>query len=284
MIPFRFLAAVLGVLLLSRAGLASEEESLKAWRARQEQLNELYKSVTDMDKAKAAVPVLKAWYLHEYEEGKKEQQHPLSKEGMESLNKQFAELMAVRKVEFARIIQNIPDAPMLLNGARNDALREAREKDLGLELPIVNALHAYADGQDKFRRTDWDNNGILEYATTLAQLQHDAAGKDLGFISADIANADCSLAKPVPFKGYLFKVLTAQVNPSGVASPFVPKDSKYQVMGYGLLAYPAVYGEQKKTFQICSSGTVFAKDLGPETPTKAKAIDTFDYRSWEPVE
>ena len=47
--------------------------------------------------------------------------------------------------------------------------------------------------------------------------------------------------------------------------------------GFALLAWPAEYGASgMKTFMVNQDGTVFEKDLGPETNAAVSAIDSFD--------
>jgi hypothetical protein len=46
--------------------------------------------------------------------------------------------------------------------------------------------------------------------------------------------------------------------------------------GFALIAYPAEYGNSGiMTFVVNHDGTVFEKDLGPNTPVLARKIDAF---------
>lgn len=82
--------------------------------------------------------------------------------------------------------------------------------------------------------------------------------------------------KPIPYRGYHFRVLTAQ----GSAVPGGARD--YMVKGrmtggFALLAWPARYGASGiVSFVVGPDGIVFQKDLGPTTPERAAAISRFD--------
>jgi hypothetical protein len=56
--------------------------------------------------------------------------------------------------------------------------------------------------------------------------------------------------------------------------------------GFGLIAYPAEYGNSGvMTFMVNHDGVVYEKDLGDETATVASEIDSFDPdESWTKVE
>ncbi len=53
--------------------------------------------------------------------------------------------------------------------------------------------------------------------------------------------------------------------------------------GFGLVAYPAVYGETGiMTFIVNQQGKVYQKDLGPRTLRQAKSMREYDPGSgWE---
>ncbi|MBI3828558.1 MAG: DUF2950 family protein [Planctomycetes bacterium] len=83
-----------------------------------------------------------------------------------------------------------------------------------------------------------------------------------------------------PFNGYLFKVLKGQ-------GPGAPGGKKSYVnngnmtLGYAVIAFPAAYGKSgRKTFQINNTGTVYEKDNGAETQTKAEATEAYDPAGW----
>jgi len=81
---------------------------------------------------------------------------------------------------------------------------------------------------------------------------------------------------PEPFYGYYFKILTKQGDhATGGAFDYVV-DGK-MVLGFGLVAYPANYGDSGiMTFIVNQEGIIFEKDFGKDTATAAAAMTTFD--------
>jgi hypothetical protein len=55
--------------------------------------------------------------------------------------------------------------------------------------------------------------------------------------------------------------------------------------GFALVAYPATYGNSGvMTFIVNHDGTVFEKDLGPDTAKIARAMAKFNPdKSWKPL-
>jgi hypothetical protein len=96
--------------------------------------------------------------------------------------------------------------------------------------------------------------------------------------------------KPKAMAGYCFKVLTAQ-GPDAeggrknyFSNPREPDPSKRQLTeGFALLAYPARYlGSGKHCLIVNQEGTVYKKDLGPETPRLAEEMREFNPdKSWK---
>ena len=85
---------------------------------------------------------------------------------------------------------------------------------------------------------------------------------------------------PKPKEGYCFIVLTGQSAsaPGGKRSYLTTNGC--MTMGYALLAYPAEYGKTgRNSFQISGSGTIYQKDLGPNTAKLAEQWDAFDPNS-----
>jgi hypothetical protein len=83
----------------------------------------------------------------------------------------------------------------------------------------------------------------------------------------------------VPFNGYYFRILTLQ-------GPHAPGGAKNYVVdgkmsaGFAFVAYPAEYRSSGvMTFIVNESGTIYEKDLGPETTKLALGMNTFDPNS-----
>jgi hypothetical protein len=95
------------------------------------------------------------------------------------------------------------------------------------------------------------------------------------------AGSEGGLAKnlqsgPVPFRGYLFRILDRQGKhaPGGAMAYIV--DGK-MTKGFAFVAYPAAYRDSGvMTFIVGQDGAVYEKDLGKETEERAKGMTTFD--------
>ena len=90
---------------------------------------------------------------------------------------------------------------------------------------------------------------------------------------------------PRPFHGYLFRILEAQgPAASGGAMSYVV-DGR-MIGGFGVIAVPAEYGVSGiQTFLASHAGTVYQRNLGPDTARIARGITAFDPGpGWEKVE
>ena len=115
-----------------------------------------------------------------------------------------------------------------------------------------------------------------------------AGESPLGPLFADAAGEGYALndpsAKPEPFHGYFFRILTAQgANAPGGAQDYV-KDGK-MTGGFAMVAWPAEYGQSGvMTFLVNRQGIVFEKDLGAQTAELVKAMTTYDPdKTWIPA-
>ena len=89
----------------------------------------------------------------------------------------------------------------------------------------------------------------------------------------------------VPFNGYFFRILTSQ----GPHAPGGPKSyvvNGKMTAGFAFIAYPAEYHSSGvMTFIVNKSGTIYEKDLGPNTTKLAEAMTAFDPDStWNKVD
>ena len=89
----------------------------------------------------------------------------------------------------------------------------------------------------------------------------------------------------VPFNGYMFRILTSQGRhaPGGAKNYIV--DGKMSA-GFAFVAYPVEYRSSGvMTFIIDASGTIYEKDLGPNTTKLAQAMTAYDPDStWHKAE
>jgi len=88
-----------------------------------------------------------------------------------------------------------------------------------------------------------------------------------------------------PFRGYCFRILTAQ-GPSapGGQKSYVTNDA--MTGGFALVAWPAKYAfSGVMTFVVGPDGVVYQKDLGEDTATQAVGLTEYDPdKSWTPVQ
>ena len=165
------------------------------------------------------------------------------------------------------------------------------------ELGAIQTCLAIVDAQREYAATDWDGDGLLEYAP---RLQSTSGKKDglywevtpgekpspLGPLLAKARSEGYRKGeKPVPYHGYFFRLLTEQGKDAhGGAYSYLVKDSL--VGGFALVAYPASYGSSGvKTFIVNHEGVVYEKDLGPKTGERAKSLKAFNPdTSWEKAE
>jgi hypothetical protein len=90
--------------------------------------------------------------------------------------------------------------------------------------------------------------------------------------------------KPTPYRGYYYRILTAQgKNAAGGAYSYIVKGK--MIGGFALVGYPAEYGNSGlMTFIVNHDGKVFQKDLGKNTPATAMAMKEFNPdSSWTAV-
>ncbi len=88
----------------------------------------------------------------------------------------------------------------------------------------------------------------------------------------------------VPFNGYMFRILTSQgPHALGGAKNYIV-DGKMSA-GFAFVAYPVEYQSAGvMTFIVDKSGTIYEKDLGPDTTKLAQAMTAYDPDStWHKV-
>jgi hypothetical protein len=82
--------------------------------------------------------------------------------------------------------------------------------------------------------------------------------------------------KALPYQGYYFRILKGQGSSApGGRKAYVANGE--MTGGYALLAWPATYGVSGiTTFQVNQDGTVFQKDLGPDTAKIVAGMSLYD--------
>jgi prepilin-type N-terminal cleavage/methylation domain-containing protein len=159
------------------------------------------------------------------------------------------------------------------------------------ESAAVAACKTFAESEDIYRRTDWNADGVLEYATTLTGNYSlfetvDGSG-DLQLIDQAFANAACTTVTPTdctaPKAGYSFWLLTGQGTdaPGGARLYYV---GTHMTIGYGLSASPYSWdGTGRNTFVINNTGTVYQSDRGA-SGSSAHETEYNPGTGWTPAE
>jgi len=164
------------------------------------------------------------------------------------------------------------------------------------ELDVIQVALAYVDAQREYAMKDRDKNGLLEYAQKFRSdagkkngLYWEAkAGEEQSPLGAFVARARSegykAGDKPVPYRGYYYKILTAQgKDAAGGAYSYLVKGK--MIGGFALVAYPAEYNNSGvMTFIVNHDGKVFQKDLGKNTASTAAAMKEYNPdKTWAEV-
>lgn len=149
------------------------------------------------------------------------------------------------------------------------------------ERAATAACRTYAEAQDIYRRTDYDGDGVLEYAQALrganSLLEITPGAADLMLIEQKMAEADGKPGETGAFHGYRFKVLKGQAGEQVPGGPKPYLVGENMTLGYALFAYPAQYGKSgTRSYQINNTGTLYAKDLGEKTAELAAKWDAYN--------
>jgi prepilin-type N-terminal cleavage/methylation domain-containing protein len=140
---------------------------------------------------------------------------------------------------------------------------------------------AFAEAEEIYHRTDYNGNGILEYATCLSGnnslLEKSAGVGDLALVDKSFANAEGYPGTATPKAGYVFKVLTEQgPAATGGSRSYMTGSAATLAMtlGYAICAVPGAYdGTGRDTFIINNNGTIFQAD---RTSTNTQPVTNFD--------
>jgi len=194
---------------------------------------------------------------------------------------------------------NLGSGPMLAMGTATVAIVAAvaipnllRSRMAANESAAIAACKTFAEAEEIYLRTDYNRDGVKEYA------QHIAGGKgeyglytdgaadatmgNLCLVDAAFAHAEGAPGVAQPRSGYVFKILTKQgANAQGGKKSYIVNGRL--VNGYALLAIPSSYDSTgRNTFIINNIGQVYQKDMGKEATEKAyEQMDEFNPdRTW----
>jgi hypothetical protein len=163
------------------------------------------------------------------------------------------------------------------------------------ELRTIDVLRSYVGAQEEFASTGHDGAAAGRYAQRLRSdpgkengLYWEAASgqspSPAGPLLAAAAAEGYGGAPGTPYHGYLYRMLLSQgAAASGGERNYLVGDELRG--GFALLAYPAVYGVSGvMTFMVNHDGVVWQRDLGEQTPEKARAVERFNPdEEWTPL-
>ncbi len=166
------------------------------------------------------------------------------------------------------------------------------------ELSVIQVCLAYVDAQREYAEKDREGDGIIKYAQRIASDSRKRNGlywdvkpgeepSPLGPMVARARGEGYGGGKsgaPVPYYGYYYRILTEQgKNAPGGAYGYVVRGK--MIGGFALVAYPAQYGSSGvMTFVVNHDGTVYQKDLGPNTAAIARKMTLYNPdQSWKPA-
>jgi len=156
------------------------------------------------------------------------------------------------------------------------------------ELDAIQTCLAYVDAQEEYATKDRTGVGAGVYAQHLISQEGkknglywpSTQGEDESPLGELFAKASHEGYRPgegrAPYHGYYYKILKQQgpAAPGGAADYVVNGE---MIGGFALVAHPAEYRNSGvMTFIVSHAGTVFEKDLGPDTAKITEAMTSFD--------
>jgi len=163
------------------------------------------------------------------------------------------------------------------------------------ELTAIAACHLIADAQQEYFSQSHD--GVKQYTQMFASDEGKHNGlywpvpdgqppSPLGRLGdfAKVAGYTSAGAKPQPFDGYYFRILTKQGDAAKGGSRDYVADGK-MTKGFAVVAYPTEYRNSGiMTFIVNQDGVVYQNDLGESTTDVATTMTEFSPGSgWTPV-
>jgi len=167
------------------------------------------------------------------------------------------------------------------------------------ELYAIEVMRDFVEAQEAYAVADPTRSGVRQYAQRMVSTKGQRDGlywpaaaneapSPLGELVAAAVKegyGDADTSKPVPFHGYLYRMLKAQGKQTPGGARSYVADGR-MTAGFAFVAWPADYGNAGiKTFVVNQQGIVFEKDLGADTEKLVAAMTEYDPDdSWDPVE
>jgi hypothetical protein len=168
------------------------------------------------------------------------------------------------------------------------------------ELAGIGTCHTYVEAQRDYAKQGHDGKPAGLFAKTFTsdpgkqnglywQAARNEPRSPLGDLVSEASQTGRQLgtdrARPSPFHGYYFKILTAQgkAAPGGAKSYLVNGEMSG---GFALVAWPAQYDASGvMTFIVNQDGVVHQRDLGPKTDATVAAMTVYNPdASWRRVQ
>lgn len=158
------------------------------------------------------------------------------------------------------------------------------------ELDTIQLCHQYVQAQQEYAAKDRDGTGVRKYAQRILSTPgkmdglywnatSDQEQSPFGrlFAAAATQGYDLTTSHPrEPYYGYHFRVLKRQGSaaPGGKGEYVVNGD---MTIGFALVAFPEVYESSGiMTFIVNQQGSVYQKDLGPDTTELARQMTEYN--------
>lgn len=156
------------------------------------------------------------------------------------------------------------------------------------ELETIQSCLAYVDAQNDYAQMMRASTGVATYAQRIVSepgkkdglYWPTQPGEEPSPLGEQVADASAQgyniTGERAPYHGYYYKILKRQGPAAhGGAYDYVARGK--MIGGFALVAYPAIYRNSGvMTFLVNHEGTVFEKDLGPDTGKLAEAITSFN--------
>ena len=162
------------------------------------------------------------------------------------------------------------------------------------EYDAMNVCDRFVDAQLEYAAMKHEGARVNQYAQRIISSPgkqdglawQNADGSWAGHISDETAKmlGNIYTGEQAPFRGYYFKVLTAQ-GPAAQGGAFNYLQNGALIGGFALIAYPSIYQVTGvKSFIVNHEGVIYEKDLGPKTADIVRSIILFNPdRTWTPV-
>jgi Protein of unknown function (DUF2950) len=199
-------------------------------------------------------------------------------------------------------VENYPfPFPLVKNADGNwsfsaeEAKKEIQARRIGEnELRVLDVLNAMVGAQEDYFVGSHDGSKVKQYAQRLVSREGKqdglywkaAPGEAESPLGPLLAQASAEGYKaPLPFHGYYYRILKKQgAHADGGAKDYLV-DGK-MIKGFAFVAYPAEYRRSGvMMFIVNQNRVVYQKDLGANTVSEAKGMESFDpNESWTIVQ